>query len=137
LSRCFWPIGEAAQADYGFSSAWLLNLLERKPRKLAAVALANKIVLRERAGTVRVRNGKGLKEREVPLNATPAAPCANCSNRSLRRSPKPRCSGRVTARPCRCARLRRTGRFADAPERIPHEAIVHLAGQIGILVPWG
>ena len=28
------------------------------------------IVLRERAGTVRVRNGKGLKEREVPLNAT-------------------------------------------------------------------
>jgi site-specific recombinase XerD len=28
------------------------------------------VVLRERAGTVRVRNGKGLKEREVPLNAT-------------------------------------------------------------------
>ena len=28
------------------------------------------IVLRERAGTVRVRNGKGLEEREVPLNAT-------------------------------------------------------------------
>jgi site-specific recombinase XerD len=27
-------------------------------------------VLRERAGTVRVRNGKGLKEREVPVNAT-------------------------------------------------------------------
>jgi hypothetical protein len=43
LSRCCWPIGEAAQADYGFSSAWLLNLLERKPRKLAAVALANKM----------------------------------------------------------------------------------------------
>jgi Domain of unknown function (DUF4158) len=31
--------------------------------------------------------------------------------------------------------LRRTGRFADAPERIPHEAIVHLAGQIGIYPP--
>ena len=31
--------------------------------------------------------------------------------------------------------LRRTGRFADAPERIPHEAIVHLAGQIGIHPP--
>ena len=28
------------------------------------------VVLRDRAGTVRVRNGKGLKEREVPLNAT-------------------------------------------------------------------
>jgi integrase/recombinase XerC len=28
------------------------------------------VVLRERAGTVQVRNGKGLKEREVPLNAT-------------------------------------------------------------------
>jgi hypothetical protein len=33
--------------------------------------------------------------------------------------------------------LRRTGRFADAPERIPHEAIVHLAGQIGIHPPAG
>ena len=31
--------------------------------------------------------------------------------------------------------LRRTGRFADDPERIPHEAIVHLAGQIGIHPP--
>jgi Domain of unknown function (DUF4158) len=31
--------------------------------------------------------------------------------------------------------LRRTGRFADAPERIPHEAIVHLAQQIGIHPP--
>lgn len=28
------------------------------------------VVLRERAGTIRVRNGKGLKERQVPLNAT-------------------------------------------------------------------
>jgi len=31
--------------------------------------------------------------------------------------------------------LRRTGRFADDPERIPHEAIVHLAGQIGVHQP--
>ena len=31
--------------------------------------------------------------------------------------------------------LRRTGRFADAPERIPHEAVVHLAQQIGIDPP--
>ena len=31
--------------------------------------------------------------------------------------------------------LRRAGRFADAPERIPHEAIVHLAGQIGVQPP--
>lgn len=28
--------------------------------------------------------------------------------------------------------LRRTGRFADAPERIPHEVIVHLTQQIAI-----
>src|SRR5277367_2938804 len=28
------------------------------------------IVVRDRTGTIRVRNGKGLKEREVPLNAT-------------------------------------------------------------------
>ena len=31
--------------------------------------------------------------------------------------------------------LRRTGRFADAPERIPHEVIVHLAQQIDIHPP--
>ncbi|MGO9552369.1 DUF4158 domain-containing protein, partial [Mycobacterium sp.] len=31
--------------------------------------------------------------------------------------------------------LRRTGRFADDPERIPHEAIVHLAQQIAIHPP--
>jgi hypothetical protein len=31
--------------------------------------------------------------------------------------------------------LRRTGRFADDPERIPHEAIVHLAQQIDIHPP--
>ena len=31
--------------------------------------------------------------------------------------------------------LQRTGRFAEDPERIPHEAIVHLAQQIGIHPP--
>jgi hypothetical protein len=31
--------------------------------------------------------------------------------------------------------LRRTGRFADDPERIPHEVIAHLARQIGIHDP--
>jgi len=31
--------------------------------------------------------------------------------------------------------LRRTGRFTDGPERIPHEAIVHLARQVGIHPP--
>ena len=31
--------------------------------------------------------------------------------------------------------LRRTGRFADAPERIPHEVIVHLAQQIDVHPP--
>ena len=31
--------------------------------------------------------------------------------------------------------LRRTGRFVDDPQRIPHEAIVHLASQIGIDPP--
>lgn len=31
--------------------------------------------------------------------------------------------------------LRRAGRFAENPERIPHEAVVYLAGQIGIEPP--
>lgn len=38
---------------------------------------------------------------------------------------------------CICAAYAGPGRFADAPERIPHEAIVHLAGQIGIHPPAG
>lgn len=37
--------------------------------EVAALRLSD-AVLRERAGLVRVRQGKGLKEREVPLNAT-------------------------------------------------------------------
>jgi integrase/recombinase XerD len=36
----------------------------------AAALRRGDVALRDRAGTVRVRNGKGLKEREVPLNAT-------------------------------------------------------------------
>jgi integrase/recombinase XerC len=47
------------------------------------------IVLRERAGTVRVRNGKGLKEREVPLNATARRALRQLLERSyeIRRNP--------------------------------------------------
>ena len=36
----------------------------------AAALRRGDVALRDRAGTVRVRHGKGLKEREVPLNAT-------------------------------------------------------------------
>ena len=37
--------------------------------EVAALRRAD-ITVRERSGTVRVRHGKGLREREVPLNAT-------------------------------------------------------------------
>jgi integrase/recombinase XerC len=36
----------------------------------AAALRRSDVALRDRAGTIRVRHGKGLKEREVPLNAT-------------------------------------------------------------------
>ena len=52
----------------------------------------------------------------------------------LREIHRARSEGRLWTALHLCS-LRRTGRFADDPERIPHEAIVHLAGQIGIHPP--
>jgi hypothetical protein len=52
----------------------------------------------------------------------------------LREIQRARSQGRLWTALHLCS-LRRTGRFADAPQRIPHEAIVHLAGQIGIHPP--
>src|SRR3984885_7363350 len=50
----------------------LVQLMLQTGLRVGEVAALRRrdITLRERAGTVRVRNGKGLKEREVPLNAT-------------------------------------------------------------------
>jgi integrase len=50
----------------------LVQLMLQSGLRVGEVAALRQsdVVLRERAGTVRVRNGKGLKEREVPLNAT-------------------------------------------------------------------
>lgn len=50
----------------------LVQLMLQTGLRVGEVAALRRsdIVLRDRAGTVRVRNGKGLKEREVPLNAT-------------------------------------------------------------------
>ena len=50
----------------------LIQLMLQTGLRVGEVAALRRsdVVLRERAGTVRVRNGKGLKEREVPLNAT-------------------------------------------------------------------
>jgi hypothetical protein len=52
----------------------------------------------------------------------------------LREIHRARSQGRLWTGLHMCS-LRRTGRFADDPERIPHEAIVHLAHQIGIHPP--
>ena len=50
----------------------LIQLMLQTGLRVGEVAALRRsdVVLRDRAGTVRVRNGKGLKEREVPLNAT-------------------------------------------------------------------
>jgi site-specific recombinase XerD len=50
----------------------LVQLMLQTGLRVGEVAALRRrdIVLRDRAGTVRVRSGKGLKEREVPLNAT-------------------------------------------------------------------
>jgi len=50
----------------------LVQLMLQTGLRIGEVAVLRRrdIVLRDRAGTVRVRSGKGLKERVVPLNAT-------------------------------------------------------------------
>jgi integrase/recombinase XerC len=50
----------------------LVQLMLQTGLRIGEVAALRRsdIVLRDRVGTVRVRSGKGLKEREVPLNAT-------------------------------------------------------------------
>ncbi len=50
----------------------LVQLMLQTGLRVGEVAALRRsdIVLRDRAGLVRVRSGKGLKEREVPLNAT-------------------------------------------------------------------
>jgi site-specific recombinase XerD len=76
------------------------------------------IVLRERAGTVRVRNGKGLKEREVPLNAT--------ARRALRQL----LEQEPTAPPE--AEVFRSGRNAAMPVRSMQNAIAALVRRAGL-----
>ena len=76
------------------------------------------IVLRERAGTVRVRNGKGLKEREVPLNAT--------ARRALRQL----LEQEPTAPPE--AAVFRSGRNAAMPVRSMQNAIAALVRRAGL-----
>ncbi len=50
----------------------LVQLMLQAGLRVGEVAALRRsdVALRDRAGTVRVRNGKGLKERELPLNAT-------------------------------------------------------------------
>jgi len=50
----------------------LVQLMLQTGLRVGEVAALRRsdVVLRDRAGSVRVRSGKGLKEREVPLNAT-------------------------------------------------------------------
>ena len=86
----------------------LVQLMLQTGLRVGEVAALRRsdVVLRDRAGTVRVRNGKGLKEREVPLNATARRALRQLLEQEPRRSPRPRCFGRVAAPPCRCARSR-------------------------------
>ena len=76
------------------------------------------IVLRDRAGTVRVRNGKGLKERDVPLNAT--------ARRALRQL----LEQEPTASPE--AAVFRSGRDAAMPVRSMQNAIAALVRRAGL-----
>ena len=80
------------------------------------------VVLRERAGTVRVRNGKGLKEREVPLNATARRALRQLLEREPTAPPEAAVfrSGQSTAMPVRsiqnavAALVRRAGLIGSA-----------------------
>ena len=64
--------GESSQGLARRNYALVQLMLQTGLRVGEVAALRRRdIALRDRAGTVRVRNGKGLKEREVPLNVKP------------------------------------------------------------------
>jgi site-specific recombinase XerD len=79
------------------------------------------IALRDRAGTVRVRSGKGLKEREVPLNAT--------ARRALRQL-----LAQEPATPSDAA-VFRSGRNAAMPVRSIQNVIAALVRRAGLARP--
>lgn len=77
------------------------------------------VVLRERAGTVRVRNGKGLKEREVPLNAT--------ARRALRQLLEPEPAAQSDE-----AAVFRSGHSAAMPVRSIQNVVAALVRRAGL-----
>lgn len=87
----------------------LVQLMLQSGLRVSEVAALRRgdVVIRERAGMLRIRHGKSLKEREVPLNATARrAPCVNSSPRSPRRPQRRPCFDPGATRPCRCAQSR-------------------------------
>ena len=71
LNERLWACSRAAcYADLGLSEQPADHAADRITGRRGGIVERGDVVLRERAGTVRVENGKGLKEREVPLNAT-------------------------------------------------------------------
>ena len=74
--------------------------------EVAALRVAD-ITMNDRSGSVRIRHGKGLKARDVPLNAT----VRRALKQHLERRPGAgqgmrRCSSAAARRRCRCARSR-------------------------------
>ena len=99
----------------------LVQLMLQTGLRVGEVAALRRrdIALRDRAGTVRVRNGKGLKEREVPLNAT--------ARRALRQL----LEQEPTAPPE--AAVFRSGRNAAMPIRSMQNAIAALVRRAGLV----
>jgi len=98
----------------------LVQLMLQTGLRIGEVAALRRsdIVLRDRVGTVRVRSGKGLKEREVPLNAT--------ARRALRQllEPEPATSPE--------AAVFRSSRNAAMPVRSMQNVIAALARRAGL-----
>jgi site-specific recombinase XerD len=99
----------------------LVQLMLQTGLRVGEVAALRRrdVVLRERAGTVRVRNGKGLKEREVPLNAT--------ARRALRQllEQEPAAPSEATAAPSEAA-VFRSGQSTTMPVRSIQNAVAAL-----------
>jgi site-specific recombinase XerD len=98
----------------------LIQLMLQTGLRVGEVAALRRrdVVLRERAGTVRVRNGKGLKEREVPLNAT--------ARRALRQL-----FGQEPAAPPEAA-VFRSGHSTTMPVRSIQNAVAALVRRAGL-----
>ena len=92
-------------AARNYAMAQLMLQAGLRVSEVAGLQVAD-IIMSDRSGSVRIRHGKGLKAREVPLNATARRASSSISTSVACSARTRRCLSAAAIRRCRCARSR-------------------------------